>query len=71
MTYAKVGVHGRSEVLTLPHDTQEPRLGGGQRVTLGWALEGGQGGFGGGQVPAVHCSKCDLSVQCQCRLEPV
>ena len=47
MTYAKVGVHGRSEVLTLPHDTQEPRLGGGQRVTLGWALEGGQGGFGG------------------------
>ena len=48
MTYAMVGVHGRSEAITLTHDVRDPRLGVGQPVTLGWALEeGGKGGFGG------------------------
>ena len=53
MTYAKVGVHGRLEALTLRHDAREPRLGGGTTChpRLGSGGGGGQGGLGGDKSP--------------------
>ena len=58
MTYAKMGVHGRSEALMLPNDARETRLGVGimYHPRLG-SVGGGQGGFGGdnSQQSTVKC----------------